>query len=160
MTVLIRGKKYREMQEQCAREQELAKQKGKIQRRSRRYYRKNQEEIREKARERMARKREQMSTEEKEAAKARQQQYSRTSYQRRRNDILHKETKKRHKAFIEKNGREEFDQAYPSREVRPRYLLGLKDDPSNIEQYQKEYKRWKNQVSINRYHEDYMHRYG
>ncbi|KAL0565234.1 hypothetical protein V5O48_016792 [Marasmius crinis-equi] len=150
------SKRQQQYKEQREREQKERDRKSKISRRNRRYRRRHKDEVNTKARERMARKRAAMSAEEKEIAKAKQKSYSRTSYQSRRNDILQKEEKKRHGTFIEQHGQKEFDQAYPSRHVWPRYILGLKDDPTNAVEYKKELKRWKKKVAAEKYHEDYM----
>ncbi|KAL0572487.1 hypothetical protein V5O48_009474 [Marasmius crinis-equi] len=148
--------KARKLEEQRLRQEKERAHKKKISRRNRRYRRKNKEELNQKARERMAKKRAAMSPGENEEAKARQQLYSRKSYQKRRDDILRTAEKKRHQAFIEKHGQDEFDQAYPSREVQPRYLLGLKDDPSKAEEYQKAYKRWRRFLAAEKEYEDYQ----
>ncbi|KAL0067313.1 hypothetical protein AAF712_005539 [Marasmius tenuissimus] len=108
----------------------------------RRYREAHREALNAKARERMARLRANRSETEKSAAKDQQREWSRRSYLRNRDHILDQAADARKSAFVETYGRQNLDK-YPERDVRPRNLLEMKDDPNRSSRYPKALWRWK-----------------
>ncbi|KAL0572997.1 hypothetical protein V5O48_008964 [Marasmius crinis-equi] len=93
------------------------------------------------------RRRAEMKESEKLGAQVRQQEYSRKHYIAKRSDILWKAAQERRSIYVAENG-EEARTSYPKRDVRPRYLLGLKDDPRDAEKYEREWRYWKKQKEV------------
>ncbi|KAL0572062.1 hypothetical protein V5O48_009901 [Marasmius crinis-equi] len=119
-------------------------------------YRKlHREELNKKARERMAslatttgiRLRAERSDAAKKKEVEKQKEWSRHNYLKNRHKILDRATKQRRIQFVEKqeNGNTE---EYPARDVRPRNLLVMKDDPLRKDRYEKALWRWKSAKDV------------
>ncbi|KAF9070513.1 hypothetical protein BDP27DRAFT_1510491 [Rhodocollybia butyracea] len=105
------------------------------------YCHRNAEEYNQKARERMARKRTEQSEAQSKEAKAIQKDYSRISYICHRDIILDEAQLARQKKHVEQHGAQN---EYSPRNVRPCYLLGLRDStsPQNQRLYEKKVRIW------------------
>ncbi|KAK1230093.1 hypothetical protein PQX77_006808 [Marasmius sp. AFHP31] len=79
---------------------------------------------------------------EKIAAQVQQKEWSHQSYVRNRDQILDRAAETRKSAFIATYGHRQLDK-YPERDVRPRSLLEMKDDPMRSARYPKALWRWK-----------------